>query len=620
MEKSILAELPIEIQSFILNFLSFEDLLASSLTCKHIAELAKELIEKKGILRIPHTFLDLECLSKLVRSYKRFVFEDEHFLYEREKIENIFKILTDTKIKFKEIRVKVKDCMGVVYGSEMLTPFLEYLEVNPGIQQVSFYAASYCNLEDLFVIIKSILPHVNIYFFEASEGRENKNVDLIVPEVLQELYSSNKNTEIDLLNTLKKYPNLRKLKYSFESGIINEVIDKKAELNLYEVPLKSLTLLNIISLEVNSPGLNVFKHLRFLNLDFGWNHNGNSFEFAKSLFKQNQQTLKAVEIRVPNSKYIHELLPPTNINLNLEDITLNFNSLKNKKLNQKFAKQFINLQLPTLRKLCLGELDIDGEMMEFLSRAKHLQRLTLQKCKIKEIAQPSFNNLRVLNINHYSEISYSYLVQILENRHLQENLESLTLDSIQLEGDQEQLTSHLIFPRLKKIKIVIFNFKTNLLNKISAPELEKLVFYDGPDIDQLLLDYVLEYPKLKVLRMEKYTSAEGISGVLSKLKNIELLRIEIPSSLLVGVLEHLLIPGCRIKLAFIICNELEDLMLTNESFIEFLSKLEPDIKVDFDQEDLFLRLSNIIMTIFITVDNYREHGEFYEEFLSSMWE
>ncbi|KAL5284065.1 hypothetical protein ACFFRR_006379 [Megaselia abdita] len=623
MDDSILAQLPVELQFEVLDRLAFQDLLSCSLVCRELAELANELIVKKGSLKIKYTF---PVITNLIRSYRCFSLIDQHFLNEAEKIRNILYILTQS-MKVREIKLLLLEDFE---SPDKFSEFFDFLTCNPEITTLSLTSFYELTLNEFIGKIRSILPQINVHILKAFEN--DKNAGFIVPKKLRSLEVFSEMTEIQLLTTLKSYPNLRSLRYCLKTDKnTKELSEVMKILKLERVPLEKLSLSDIECLEETTPSLSVFTNLKTLTLNFREsltsedNESGQKFKFVQKLYSNNFRTLKKLKFEISGTMSIYNLLPSKDVNLVLEDMVFDMSFSDNHDEDAlKFVKLFINQQLSSIKILYIECLEIDDEMMNLLSECEHLEKLSLITCNISfETIWPSFLKLKHLDMTD-SSITYSSLQGFLGNYRIQNTLESLSLERIHPKrGRKKQLkvTSPYNFQKLTKLNLLICNMKVDFLNKFHAPELKQLN-YDYHDFE-LPLTSVVQFQKLNVLCLGNHSDFDGISNILTKLTDLEVFEIGVHSSLLTTVIKYLLVYGGRIKLAKIVCTCLAEVIESLEvSFKETVHNY-PGFHLEFRKErEKFIKFSNLNTTIIVhTYDQaYREHSQFYENFLCTLWE
>lgn len=631
MENSILAQLPIELQLEVLDRVNFGDLLNCSLVCRHIAEIANELIVKKGCFRILYPFPGEEVIANLTRGYRNLSMLDQQFIYEPQKLQSILEsLMGNQRVKLKEIHLHM---MEEINGPEKIGEFFKFLSKNPQLQIVSLSSFYELTLNELIEKIKSILPHVRVNILKAFEG--DSNTDLIVPHNLKGLKNYSQMNEIQMLNTLKKYPNLKSLRYCLKSNNNeNDVIQTMKNLQINEISLEKLSLSEIDCLNPKSPSLTVFKNLKKLTLHFGSDSEEDTsekFKFTQQLYKNNFQTLKSLSLEISGCNYIFNLLPSKDITLCLEDMTfdLSFSTIVEEEA-LKFVKVFVNQQLPSLKRLYIENLTIDDEMINLLTEAENLEKLVLVTCDIHfETVWPCFTKLKILDLTD-STISYCSLQGFLGNYRIQKTLESLSLERIHptsIGKKQLKVSIPYSFQSLKKLNLLFCRMKVNFLSKFEAPNLEKLN-YDFHDLE-LPLSPVLHFTNLKVLCLGNHNDYSEISKFLSTLDNLEIFEIGIETYMLISVLESLMIYGRNIILARIVSNGLTDVInckeigFSLENTIKDFIKNWPEFSLElYKDREKFIKFSSRKKTIIVHTfeQAYREHSQFYENYLCNLWE
>lgn len=632
MENSILARLPLEIQFEVMERLEFKDLLNCSLVCRHIAEIANELIAKKGSLKIMYLFQH-DVLKTLIRKYRCLSLIDQQFIYEPEKLKNILTFLMERKkIKLREIKLHMQE---EIEGPERISEFFDFLAINPDIQTVALSSFYELTFNELIGKIQSILPHVKVNILKAFE--DDKNSDLIVADKLQSLELFSEMSEISLLTLLKRYPNLRKLRYCLKSDKDAKLIHELMQhLHLTEVPLEKLNLSDIECLEETTPCLSLFQNLKKLTLHFRddispplpvdlMNENSDKFKFVQKLYSQNFKTLRSLRFEISKSQQIYNLLPSKDITLALDDMAFDLSySDSNEEDSLKFVKLFINQQLPTLNTVYIEFIEIDDEMINLLAEAEHLEKLSLITCDIHfETVWPSFPNLKTLDLTD-STITYCSLQGFLGNHRIQNTLESLSLERIHPKrGRKKQLkvTCPYNFLKLKKLNLLMCNMKIDFLSKFNAPYLEKLN-YDYHDLE-LPLFSVIQYSELKVLCLGIHTDMNGLSEILNKVTKLEVMEMGVHPEALPTVINYLLIHGDSIKLAKIVCLGLAEVIEGLETNFKKNLHKYPGYSLEFHRErEKFIKFSSLSSTIVVhTYDHaYREHSQFYENFFCTLWE
>lgn len=540
-------------------------------------------------------------------------------------------------LKLMEVRLSLS--WMPVYNVAKIQGFFDFLNQHTEIQTVSLGAGD-CELDEIVAKIKSILQHVSVNMFCSDDWEEYENAAFKVPDKLRLMESLSLKDEIQMLQTLNQFPVLRKLTYSLETyEDSEEVIQEMLNMKLDYVSLKKLTLFGIDYLDENTPSLSVFKNLETLCLGGRF---ANS-RFAQLLYYNNFRTLRRLEFRIDESENIFNLFPSEDLNLTLNALVFYLNS------NNSFVKQLVKQQVPNLKSLTISntilrtdnKIEFDEELMDSICKAERLEYLSLNCCRINVgTFSPSFSNLKTLRIEWRSEVSHFALWSLLGQSQVQSTLESLSLKEIRLTGDpQRNLTCNynfrkrkaeqrrmiptcpFNFRRLKSLDLRDVNIQDDYLNYFCAPELEQLHYdYSGLEIPW---NYILKYPKLKVLCLEQYDIRyNSVSRILSSFKNLEVMKLKVSSDSLIKVVNCVMNHGKHMKLVIIKCPNLPYFMRLLKRKCEELIRKNAGFELLSPRGEGIIKMSSISTTIFVYDSDYNrsDYCNFYKDVMFEICE
>lgn len=266
-----------------------------------------------------------------------------------------------------------------------------------------------------------------------------------------------------------------------------------------------------------------------------------------------------------------------------------------------------------IKTLKIEKKNLDGEIMIAILKAEHLNKLTLTDCNIsfEHVTEP-FSNLESLDL---SRSKVTFLMNFLEKSQIQNTLKSLNLDCAKVSIELEPQSSYpsFNFQKLEKLVVILCNLEEYFLENLCAPALEKFK-YGNLRNRQLSLNYILKYPTLKhLILLGDHRNSDEILELLKILKNLEIFRIEISSSILAKMMDTLLVHARNLKLAMICC---ADLMDAKESLEQSLKECADRHHLDFEltfykAEKFFIKLSNASTTIAVHDSYSSEIKSFY---------